>query len=146
LPLAELPTGALIGLVALYGAAIYPLYALCIAHTNDFVSADEFVEASSGLLLTWGAGATIGPIIASFLMEEVGLGGLFLYTGAAHAVFCLFAIHRMRQRAPLPAEERANYVRATEQTGTTPVAVALDPRAPDQPETAGQEPAVAAGR
>jgi MFS family permease len=145
-PFAELPMGALIGLVTLYGAAIYPLYALCIAHTNDFVGGEDFVEASSGLLLTWGAGATVGPIIAAYLMEEVGLGGLFLYTGAAHAVFCVLALYRMRQRAPLPAEERANYVLTTEHAQSTQAGVALDPRAPDQPEAPGAAPAAAAGR
>jgi fucose permease len=145
-PFAELPMGALIGLVTLYGAAIYPLYALCIAHTNDFVSGEDFVEASSGLLLTWGAGATVGPIIAAYLMEEVGLGGLFLYTGAAHAVFCGLALYRMRQRAPLPADERANYVLTTELAQSTQACVALDPRAPDQPEAPGAAPVAAAGR
>lgn len=141
-PFAELPTSALIGMVALFGGTIYPLYALCVAHTNDFVSVEDFVEASSGLLLTWGMGATIGPIIAAYLMEQVGLGGLFLHTGAVHAIFCLFALYRIRQRAPLPAEERTSYVHTAEQAQTTQVAVSLDPRAPDQPEA--PEPAAAA--
>lgn len=41
--------GALIVLSALFGCFIYTQYSLCVAHTNDFISARDFVEASSGL-------------------------------------------------------------------------------------------------
>ena len=52
----------LIGAVMVFGGCIYSMYSLCVAHTNDFVERADFVEASSGLLLTWGIGATLGPV------------------------------------------------------------------------------------
>lgn len=124
----------LIAAVALYGCFAYPLYGLCVAHTNDFVSREEFVEASSGLLLTWGIGASIGPLLASNLMELLGLGGLFLFTALVHSTFAAHTLYRMTRRAPVPAEERADFVQQPTTVRTTPVGTALDPRAPDLPE------------
>jgi MFS family permease len=120
----------LIAAATLFGSAIYSQYSLCVAHTNDFVSREEFVEASSGLLLTWAIGASIGPVIAAFAMDELGAGGLFMYTALVHASFVLFAVYRMSRRAALPPEARAPYVAGGRPARTTPVAIELDPRAP----------------
>ena len=128
--LADLSPLALVAVAALFGAAIYPQYSLCVAHTNDFVGREDFVEASSGLLLTWAIGASIGPVAAAFAMDGLGVGGLFLYTAVAHASFAAFTVYRIGQRAPVPPEERAPYVAAGRPSRSTPVAVDLDPRAP----------------
>ena len=128
--LADLSPLALVAVAALFGAAIYPQYSLCVAHTNDFVGREDFVEASSGLLLTWAIGASIGPMVAAFAMDGLGVGGLFLYTAVAHASFAAFTVYRIGQRAPVPPEERAPYVAAGRPSRSTPVAVDLDPRAP----------------
>jgi MFS family permease len=130
---APLHPAVLIAVVALYGGFAYPLYGLCVAHTNDFVSREDFIEASSGLLLTWGIGASIGPLLAALAMEQIGLGGLFLYTALVHSSFALVTLYRMTRREAVPAPERADFVR---HETTTPVAAALDPRAPDLPEGA----------
>jgi hypothetical protein len=128
---ATLHPAVLIAAAALYGGFAYPLYGLCVAHTNDFVSREEFIEASSGLLLTWGIGASIGPLVAALAMEQVGLGGLFLYTALVHSSFALVTLYRMTRREAVPAPERADFVH---HATTTPEASALDPRAPDLPE------------
>jgi MFS family permease len=143
--LATLSPLALIAVATLFGAAIYPQYSLCVAHTNDFVSREDFVEASSGLLLTWAIGASIGPVLGAFAMDGLGLGGLFLYTAAVHAGFAVFTIYRIGRRAAVPPAERDRYVAAGRPSRTTPVAVELDPRAPApavEP-AAEQEPRVA---
>ena len=97
----------LIGAVVVFGGCIYSMYALCVAHTNDFVDREDFLEASSGLLLTWGIGAAIGPLLAAFAMEQIGLGGLFLYAALVHLLFIAFTWYRTRQRAPLPPDGAA---------------------------------------
>ncbi len=132
----------LIGAVVVFGGCIYSMYALCVAHTNDFVEREDFLEASSGLLLTWGVGATIGPLLAAFAMERIGLGGLFIYAALVHLLFIAFTWYRTRQRAPLPPDVRPDFVHAGA-SRTSPVAAVLDPRAPDQPEppaTATEDP------
>jgi MFS family permease len=141
---AALHPAVLIAVVALYGCFAYPIYGLCVAHTNDFVSREEFIEASSGLLLTWGIGASIGPVLGALAMEYVGLGGLFFYTALVYSTFALVTLYRITRRVAVPAAERADFVH---QPTTTPEVTALDPRAPDQPEAAGATPQTsAAGR
>jgi MFS family permease len=122
------PRGVLIAVAPLFGASLYPLYALCVSHTNDFVSREEFVEASSGLLLTWGVGASIGPLIAPQVMDRLGHGGLFVYTATIHGGFALFTLYRMTRRSAVPAGERAPFVATGRPARTSPVAIALDPR------------------
>jgi MFS family permease len=133
----ELPRGSLIGLALLFGAGVYPLYGLCTAHTNDFVDRSEFVEASSGLLLTWALGATVGPLLAAALMENVGLAGLFVFIAAVHTGFAGFTLWRMTRRTALPPEVRENFVLTAAASRTTPVSTTLDPRSFDHPDAAG---------
>ena len=134
----------LIGAAALFGGAVYSQYSLCVAHTNDHVGREEFVEASSGLLLTWAIGASIGPVLAAFVIDAIGAGGLFLYTAIVHASFVVFAVYRMTRRAAVPPEARAPYVAAGRPSRTTPVAIELDPRAPEPPGAADAERSAAA--
>ncbi len=83
----------------LFGGFAFPLYALCAAHMNDSVEAGGFVEASSGLLLLYAAGAVAGPLIASTMMRLIGPNGLFLFTTLVHSLMALFALYRIRQHA-----------------------------------------------
>jgi MFS family permease len=139
---AALHPAVLIAVVALYGGFAYPLYGLCVAHANDFVSREEFIEASSGLLLTWGIGASIGPLLAALAMEQVGLGGLFLYTALVHSSFALLTLYRITRREPVPAPERVDFV---QHATTTPEVAALDPRAPELPEEPAEPASPAQG-
>jgi MFS family permease len=120
----------LIAAVAVFGGCIYSMYSLCVAHTNDFVEREDFVEASSGLLLTWALGAAIGPVAAGPLMEWVGVGGLFFYAAVVHLLFVAFIWYRMSRRAPLPPQARADFVQAGH-TRTSHVLATMDPRAPE---------------
>lgn len=125
---ASYPTPLVVAAAGLFGAAAFPIYALCIAHANDHLGGRGFVAASGGLLLTFGLGAVIGPVASSILMGAYGDGSLFLFTAAAHAGLALFTWHRMRIRAPVPAAERSEFVALPR---TSPAVFALDPRAED---------------
>ena len=93
-----------------YGAATFPLYAICTAHMNDHVVEGGFVEASSGLLLVFAAGAVIGPLIASPIMSQLNAYGLFSLTAVLQAVLAIFAIVRLRARVAIPEDERKRFV------------------------------------
>lgn len=99
----------LIGMSGLLGFFLFPLYGLSVAHTNDFAGDTSFVEVSSELLLTWGIGATIGPIVGSLLMSQYGPAALFGWLFASHLALALFAIYRMAQREAPSDEDKANY-------------------------------------
>lgn len=108
-----------------FGAATFPLYSLCVAHTNDFMRDDDLIAASGGLLLSFGLGALLGPYVASWAIKILGLAGLFVYVAVVVAALGLFAIVRTRLKAPVPSTDRERFVSVPE---TTPVAEALDPR------------------
>lgn len=119
--------------VALFGGFAMPVYALSVAHMNDFVAPDAFVESSSGLLLVYGVGAVIGPICASLAMQGAGTYTLFVFIAAIYAVTATVALLRMRVRRR-PAPESLEPFVAT--PGTSPAVFELDPRSPDGPEAA----------
>lgn len=100
----------LLSFAILFGTFAFPLYSLSAAHMNDFVEPGGYVEAASGLLLTYAAGAVIGPIAASALMHKVGLVGLFSFTAAIHLAAFGFTIYRMIRRVRPPEEERVKFI------------------------------------
>ncbi len=101
---------AIFGFSFLFGLFAFPLYSLSAAHMNDSVQTGGFVEASSGLLLLYAAGAIVGPMFASAAMRLTGPEGLFFYTSAVHVLMAMFAVYRMRQRARPSEEEREPFV------------------------------------
>ncbi|MEX2628355.1 MAG: MFS transporter [Tistlia sp.] len=132
------PTGLYVA-AAGFGATSLSMYALCVAHANDYVDPADAVETSSGLLLTFAAGAVAGPFLGSMAMESFGHGSLFLYTAVFHLLLAGFAYYRMRQRATLPTEAKDRFV-AVEPRLSGQV-FELDPRAePTAAEDSGAAP------
>ena len=122
----------------LFGVFAFPLYSLCVAHANDFVEGKSFVEAASGLLLTYAAGAVVGPIMASIVISQAGTGGLFYFTAAIHLIFAGFVIFRIRRRDPVPEAERGDFVEAANAGMTIlPVDTGLSTHGGPEPEETG---------
>ena len=94
---------------AAWGAMAFPLYSVSVAHANDYAKADEFVRMSSGLLLIYGAGATVGPFIASATMTVVGARGLYAFCAAMHLALTLYVLLRAFRRDPAPAEDQVQF-------------------------------------
>lgn len=118
-------TVALIALSFVFGGSAMPLYGLSIAHANDFADRTRFVATAGGLLLLYGIGASLGPVIASGLMAYLGSGGLFLFTTCIHAGLAVFAILRTTVRPRPLAEDRTDFVAVPR---TSPTLYELDPR------------------
>jgi MFS family permease len=96
--------------VFLYGGAAFSLYPLCVAHSNDHVEPSEFVTTSSGLLLIYGIGAAIGPLLVGPLMQYVGAFTFLACLAAMHASLGLFVLIRMSVRPPPPVEAQEPFV------------------------------------
>ena len=94
---------------ACWGAVAFPLYAISVAHANDYVEPDEYVMVSSGLLLMYGIGAIIGPFVASMLMTAVGQNGLYGFTAVIHILLSLYVGLRMLRRATTPTEHHISF-------------------------------------
>jgi MFS family permease len=125
----------LLAVVFLFGLFAFPIYGLSVAHMNDYVAPDGYVEAASGLLLVFALGAVVGPVIASTLSGYLGPDALFGWTAAVQLALAGFALHRMRQRAPAPVEE---HVAFTESLTLAQTVSTVDPLAADTGETERQ--------
>jgi MFS family permease len=128
-------------MTACYGAFAYTLYALAVAHANDHADPDEFVKVSSGLLLMYGFGTMIGPLIGSALMSRLRPESLFLATALAHAALATYAMLRIRARAPVPIGEREAFQTVPAERAMTPQSVQLDPRTGESTDDGPEEQA-----
>jgi MFS family permease len=118
----------LIALALPLGAFLFALYPLCVAHVNDHVSEDEFIEACSGMLLLYGGGSIIGPILAAVLMSWAGSDMLLVYISGIYALFSLFVVSRI-QASPRPSSvDREDFV-VMPSSATS--GLDLDPRSSD---------------
>ena len=115
----------LIGLSAAFGGFAMPLYAVSVAHANDLADDRRFVATAGGLLLVYGFGASLGPLIASALMGYFGGAGLFLFTTSVHVALALFAALRLALRPRPTPDDRAGFVAVPR---TSPTLYKLDPR------------------
>ncbi len=103
-------------LVALLAAAFFaggvttPLYALILAHTNDFLPAEDMPAASGGLVFTFGLGAIVGPLAAGGAMERLGPAGFWITLGATFGAIALYALYRMTRRASVPVDQTESYL------------------------------------
>lgn len=81
---------------ALVGGTSNPLYALLIAHANDYLDRRDMAAASGGLLFINGLGAIAGPFVVGWMMEGTGPGGFWLMIAALMAALAAYALLRMR--------------------------------------------------
>ncbi len=116
-------------LVVIYGAMAYPMYALSVAHANDFAGADEFVKIAGGLLLLYGLGTMIGPAVAAYVMQVWIPEALFAFTATVHAAVVGYTLFRMTRRAPPSRTARETFHGLPLPKTVTPESAALDPRA-----------------
>ena len=92
------------------GGMSNPLYSLLIAHTNDFLQHEDMAAASGGLIFINGLGAILGPIITGYMMDVVGPGGFYLFTGILFAALVPYAAFRSTVRKSIPVDETGAYV------------------------------------
>ncbi|MHB2267667.1 MFS transporter [Aliihoeflea sp. PC F10.4] len=111
-----------------YGMFAYTLYSIAVAHANDHASPEDFVKVSGGLLLLYGFGTMIGPMVAAPLMDYLRPESLFLATALPHLVLAGYTMLRVSRRAPVPIEEREAFKTLPSERAVTPQAVLLDPR------------------
>ncbi|UYN99572.1 MAG: MFS transporter [Devosia sp.] len=114
-------------LFAAYGFAANPIYAVAVAHANDFAKDGEFAKIAGGMLMICGVGLAIGPAVASLIMGAWNPVGLFVVTTTFHGALAGAAYLRMRVRNSVDANERAPFQPMSDRQ-VTPETFALDPR------------------
>ena len=89
-----------------FGAFVFTLYSLGAATANDMVTANQRVQVAGALLITYGAGAVIGPIVAAQFMRLLGPQGLFFYFALICLLLSVFAIVMRRRRVGSPDKRK----------------------------------------
>ncbi|CAD5108564.1 MFS transporter [Zestomonas carbonaria] len=135
LPLAVLPQAPLPMLFAV-GFVVcllqFCLYPLAVAFSNDHVETERRVSLSAMLLVTFGVGACVGPLLGGVLMRLLGANMLYVFV-----VLCaLVLVWRVRPEAVthLHQVEDAplHHVAMPDNLTSSPLVAALDPRVDEQ--------------
>lgn len=90
----------------LFGAFALPLYSLSVAHANDHAKADQFVLVAAGLIFFFAMGASVGPLIASIVIDRFGPAAFFTYTSIVHGALIAATLLRMASRPSVPVALR----------------------------------------
>lgn len=119
----------------LFGGSLMPIYALAVSHASDHADPEEFVAIAGAVLLSFGAGAVLGPTVFSTLMGIFGNAALFISMAVVMAALIGFGVWRRTARDPLTDDEKDDFVIVTR---STPEVFEFDPRsnAPSDADTA----------
>lgn len=122
------PAWLIFAVSVVWGGASLSIYAICIAHGSDKAGDERLIiPLCASLLLVWASGATIGPVIASLLMEWWGPSALFAYSTVVAALITAFIALRIYIRPASPGAGSQPFVNVP---ATSPTVATLDPRAP----------------
>ncbi|MBD8526801.1 MFS transporter [Pseudomarimonas arenosa] len=86
------------GLLFVYGGFVFSLYPISVAHLMDRLEAETLLAGSGRVLLLYGAGATLGPILAGASMKALGPASLMYFSAAALLLLSAFIARRLQLR------------------------------------------------
>ena len=113
-------------LVGLFTGLSATLYPIAVAITNDRMESHRIVAASATLLLSYGIGSVIGPVVMAEMMSELGPSGLFWGSAGFLAMLAVATSYRISHTPDVPVEEQEHFVAAMPEA--SPVLVEIDPR------------------
>ena len=104
--------GDALALVAmgLIGTAVYPLYSLSIAYTNDWITSEQILGSTATLIRVNGTGAIVGPLAAAGLMATFGDRLFFWWVAATLGAISAYLVFRIVARDPPPLDRQRDYV------------------------------------
>jgi MFS family permease len=111
-----------------FGILAFTLYPLATAMANQHIEQDERVALSATILLTFGLGASTGPLIASAFMQFGGSRMLYAFMALVAALLFLRLTQVNYQQKQQDKSQPKDYVMASGDLVSSPLAAALDPR------------------
>lgn len=88
----------LISLMTAFGVLSLPIYSLVIAHANDHLRKEQVLGATAKLILLYGVGSLMGPILVGDIMRRIGGEGFLIYMIVVYGALVAFAFWRQIQR------------------------------------------------
>ena len=122
------PQLSFFALMVLLGGFVYPIYGLVNAHANDHADPEDFVKISSSLLILYGVGNMIGPLVTGPAMEWLGTAALFQVIGLSHLLLAAHMTYRITKREAPDDENQMDYQAVPVTMGQTTETYSLDPR------------------
>jgi len=119
----------------LFGGVGFTLYPVAVARGHDLFEPDQVVAVSSGLLLSYGLGASIGPVLAAAMIRFVGTPyGLFAFTAGVAGIYAALTawLRTLESVAIVAVEDQGTFMPMKR---TSSVAMVIDPRAEPEGET-----------
>ncbi|MEP3561528.1 MAG: MFS transporter [Marinobacter sp.] len=113
-------------LVGLFTGLSATLYPIAVAITNDRMDSNRIVAASATLLLSYGIGSVVGPIVMAELVHLLGPSGLFYGNAGFLLVLAVITRYRITQTDDVPVAEQEHFVPAMPEASA--VLSEIDPR------------------
>lgn len=111
------------GLIFAFGGVNFAIYPIAVAHLVDYLPRDELLSASSSVLLVYGIGSALGPLLAGALMNMLHPWLLFVWFAALNSVLAAYALFRFATRKRATSSDK-NFVPMVR---TSPGALELHP-------------------
>jgi len=108
-----------------FGATSLCIYPVAITYAFDRAEPKEFVEVGAAVLIAFGFGAFVGPLIAPLALRDSDTSGIFLLIGFVYLLIFGFALFRTSQTEPVQEAEAVGFIPTP---ATTPVTFEIDPR------------------
>lgn len=112
--------------VAVFTGLSASIYPVAVAITNDRMESSRIVAASATLLLSYGIGSVIGPVVLSKLIDLLGPQGLFYGYAATLIVLAIATSYRITHTADIAVEDQEQFVPAMPEMSM--VLTEMDPR------------------
>ncbi|MHC5225860.1 MFS transporter [Ignatzschineria sp. LJL83] len=106
----------------------FTLYPLSVAIANDNIEEDKRVSLSAILLMLFGVGAAIGPLISGYFMEYFGAKGLYIFTIITAGSIIAINLSKGSKRLQTDVEDALPHVIMPDAHVSPIAAATLDPR------------------
>jgi MFS family permease len=110
----------------------FSLYPLAVAFSNDHVEGERRVSLTAMLLMTYGIGASIGPIAAGVLMKLFGSNMLYAFVCSAALLLAIRIRPKSVTNLHQVDDAPLHHVAMPDSMSSSPLVVALDPRVDEQ--------------
>ncbi len=108
------------------GGAVQPLYSVSISFINDHLDSRQILSASGSIILINGLGGMLGSLLGAQTMSLFGPASLYYFVALLNVALAGYTLHRMRVRAPVPAQDQTELTPVVMQTSQVIVANAMD--------------------
>ena len=119
------PPWIMIILAMLFGGMMYAIYPLAQTQVFDYIPQRKYTSAAAGLNMTYSVGATLGPLLISFILDWHP-SALFMGIALISGFVGIFVLYRMSIRDSLPIEEQETVTLVTVAPSVESLAMGFD--------------------